>query len=99
MIDDFVMQYALGLKEKDFVLKEETFSRNRKGKRQYLNEAKNQDFLKKLNLYFRSKVDVPRVKFGNKQEIESLISEEALLFAKYLREEIPAWNPRIAGLR
>ena len=99
LIDDFVMQYALNLKEKDFVLKDEAFSSNRQGKRQYLNEVKNGEFLKKLNLHFKSKVDVPRIKVGNKQEIETLISEEALLFAKYLREEIPAWNPRIAELR
>lgn len=99
LIDDFVIQYALSLKEKDFVLKEETFSRNRKGKRQYLNETKNEEFMKKLNLYFKSKVEVPRIKVGKKQEIETLIAEEALLFAKYLREEIPAWNPRIAELR
>jgi CRISPR-associated protein Cas1 len=99
LIDDFVIQYALSLREKDFVLKEETFSSNRKGKRQYLNGAKNEEFLKRLNLYFRSKVEVPRIKVGKKQEIETLVAEEALLFAKYLREEIPNWNPRIADLR
>jgi CRISPR-associated protein Cas1 len=99
LIDDFVIQYALSLKEKDFVLKEESFSRNRRGKRQYLNGVKNGEFLKRLNLYFRSKVEVPRIKVGKRQEIETLIAEEALLFAKYLREEIPAWNPRIAELR
>ena len=99
LIDDFVIQYALSLKEKDFVLKEEAFSSNRKGKRQYLNEAKNEDFMKKLNLHFKSKVEIPRIKVGKKQEIETLIAEEALLFAKYLREEIPSWNPRIAELK
>ena len=33
---------------------------------------------------FESKVDIPRIKVGNKQSIEILINEEALLFAKYL---------------
>jgi CRISPR-associated protein Cas1 len=99
LIDDFVIQYAFSLKEKDFVLKEEAFSSNRKGKRQYLNGAKNGEFLKRLNLYFKSKVEIPRIKVGKRQEIETLIAEEALLFAKYLREEIPAWNPRIAELQ
>jgi CRISPR-associated protein Cas1 len=98
LIDDFVIQYAFSLKEKDFVLKEEAFSSSRRGKRQYLNGAKNGEFLKRLNLYFKSKVEIPRIKVGKKQEIETLIAEEALLFAKYLREEIPAWNPRIAEL-
>jgi CRISPR-associated protein Cas1 len=98
LIDDFVIQYALSLREEDFVLKEETFSSNRKGKRQYLNGAKNKEFLKRLNLYFRSKVEIPRIKVGKKQEIETLIAEEALLFAKYLREETEGWNPRIVNL-
>src|SRR4030066_1310565 len=61
LIDDFVIQYALSLKEKDFALKEEAFSSNRKGKRQYLNGAKNVEFLTRLNLYFRSKIEIPRI--------------------------------------
>jgi CRISPR-associated protein Cas1 len=99
LIDDFVIQYALSLKETDFVLKEEAFSSNRKGKRQYLNGAKNGEFLKKLNLYFKSKTEIPRIKVGKKQEIETLIAEEALLFAKHLRGEKTHWEPRIAELR
>jgi hypothetical protein len=35
---------------------------------------------------------------GDKPEIETLINEEALLFAKYLRNERQSWNPRIADL-
>jgi len=38
------------------------------------------------------------MKVGQKQKLETLISEEALLFAKYLREEIPHWAPRIPEL-
>jgi CRISPR-associated protein Cas1 len=98
LIDDFVIQYSLNLKEKDFVLKEETFSSNRKGKRQYLNGAKNGEFLRRLNLHFKSKIEIPRIKVGKKQEIETLIAEEALLFAKYLRGENTHWEPRIAQL-
>jgi hypothetical protein len=78
--------------------KEEAFSSNRKGKRQYLNGVKNGEFLKRLNLYFKSKIEIPRIKVGKKQEMETLIAEEALLFAKYLREEIDEWNPRIVSL-
>jgi len=33
-----------------------------------------------------------------KQEVETLIAEEALLFAKYLRGEKTHWEPRIAEL-
>jgi hypothetical protein len=35
---------------------------------------------------------------GKKQEIETLINEEALLFATYLRNEKQEWVPRIASL-
>jgi hypothetical protein len=33
---------------------------------------------------------------GEKQELETLINEEALLFAKFLRNETNKWKPRIA---
>ena len=95
LIDDFIFGFCKDLSEKNFVLKEEAFSNSRKGKRQYLNKVTNDEFLKSLSLFFRSKVEIPRIKVGKRQEVETLISEEALLFAKYLREEIPAWNPRL----
>ena len=57
-----------------------------------------ENFTTRLNDYFRSKVDVPRIMRGESQEIETLINEEALLFAKYLRNEIPSWNPRVVSL-
>ena len=47
-----------------------------------------------LNNFFDRVVDVARIKHGNRQTIDTLISEEALLFAKYLREELSAWTPR-----
>jgi hypothetical protein len=36
-----------------------------------------------------------RIRNGEHQTIETLISEEALLFAKYLRNEKKDWLPRI----
>ncbi len=99
LIDDFIIEYALSVKEKDFVLKEEDYSNNRKAKRQYLNGAKNGEFLKRLNLHFKSKIEIPRKNAGVRQEFESLMNEEALLFAKYLRGETSHWEPRIAELR
>jgi len=41
----------------------------------------------KLNEYFESNVEVPRIRVGDRQTVEALINEEALLFAKYLRNE------------
>lgn len=51
--------------------------------------------MKKMNLYFEGKVEIPRIKHGNRQTIETLINEEALLFAGYLRNERKEWAPRI----
>jgi hypothetical protein len=39
------------------------------------------------------------MKVGDRQEIETLINEEAFLFAKYLRGEKTHWEPRIAELK
>jgi hypothetical protein len=36
---------------------------------------------------------------GEKQELETLINEEALLFAKFLRNETKEWKPRIVGIK
>ncbi len=98
LIDDFVIEYCRNVGSKDFVLKDEDYSANRKGKRQCLNEAKNRDLLNRLNKYFEKKVTIPRIRRGEHQEIETLTGEEAFLFAKYLRDEKPAWSPRIVAL-
>ena len=98
LIDDFVIEYCRNVKTKDFVLKTEVYSSNRIGKRQYLNESKNKEFVNRLNAYFEVKVTIPRIRRGAHQEIETLISEEALLFAKYLRGEKTTWHPRIVEL-
>jgi len=65
----------------------------------YLNNKMMGDFTRNLNDYFRTKVEIPRIMRGERQEIETLINEEALLFAKYLRGEKPHWNPRIVELQ
>jgi hypothetical protein len=40
-------------------------------------------------------VRIPRIRIGDKKEIETLINEEALLFAMFLRQEGQTWKPRI----
>ena len=52
-------------------------------------------FLNGLEGLFDSKVEIPRIKAGNKQTVETLIGEEALLFAKYLRSESKVWITRL----
>jgi len=73
-------------------------SRKLKGKREYLNGVQTIALMKRLNQYFETKVEIPRIKHGNRQTIETLINEEALLFAKYLRDERETWNPRICRI-
>lgn len=48
-----------------------------------------------LEGFFETTIDIPRIKVGNKQTLETLINEEALLFAKFLRKENKDWTPRI----
>lgn len=96
LIDDFVIQHCRNLKNKDFTMKWENFSSKRKGKRQYLNNAQTRDLMKSLYKYFQTQVEIPRIRRGKRQELETLINEEALLFAKYLRNERNTWIPRIA---
>lgn len=94
LVDDFLIGFCQSVKAKDFVLKNEDVSANRKGKRQYLGQEKNRELIAKLNRYFETKVNIPRIKRGKRQEIETLIGEEALLFAQYLRNEKKEWIPR-----
>ena len=88
----------MNLKKKDFTMQREDYSSNRKGERQYLSKPLAKDMMIKLNDFFETVVDIPRVKHRNKQTVETLINEEALLLARYLRSEKQAWNPRIASL-
>jgi CRISPR-associated protein Cas1 len=97
LIDDFVIQCCIGLKKKDFAMKHEDYSSNRKGEREYLNKALAKDMMRKLNSFLESMVDIQRIRHGKKQAVETLINEEALLLAKYLRNEKPSWHPRIVS--
>jgi len=98
VIDDFVIQYCKTLRKKDFEMKREDYSSNRKGQREYLNKALAKDMMNRLNSFFESTVEVPRIKHGNRQTVETLINEKALLLAKYLRNEKQAWIPRIGSI-
>ena len=52
----------------------------------------------KLNCLFESKVEIPRTRHGKRQTLDTLISEEALLLAWFLRNEKKTWKPRIVNL-
>ena len=88
----------LKLSKKEFELRNADFSANKKGKSEYLKHQKNELFIRELNKHFTSYVNISPIKVGAKQEIETLISEEALLLAKYLRHERKEWIPRLANI-
>jgi len=95
LIDDFLIEYCRNLNSKDFIVKTENLGRKKQGKRQYLNEKLTRDLMKKLEIIFESTVEIPRIKVGKKQTIETLIMEEASLFANFLRCENKIWKPQI----
>jgi hypothetical protein len=80
------VEYCKRLSSRDFTLKVEDFH-GRKGKRQYLNDTRTKDLMNMLNRFFESKIELPRIKHGKRQEVETVINEEAMLFAQYLRNE------------
>ena len=94
LVDDFVIQFCQGLEERDFTVKSESVSRKRKGKREYLNSSKTRELESGLNGLFEGWVDVSRIRHGSRQALGTLINEEALLLAKYLRDEKEFWVPR-----
>lgn len=99
LIDDFVIQYCKRLRKRNFTVKAESLSRKRVGKREHLNDIETKGLMRALNQYFESMVEIPRIRVGKRQTIETLINEEALLFAKYLRNERKTWIPRTAFLQ
>jgi len=98
LIDAFIIEFSQNLSKKDFILKTQWYSTNRLGKREVLNREKTKELTEKLNQFFEKKIQIPRIRHGSKQTIETLINEEALLLAKHLRNELPTWKPRIPAL-
>ena len=64
-------------------------------KREYLSDSETKALLSELDKFFETMVEVKRFRNGEHQTLETLINEEALLFANYLRGENKAWIPRI----
>jgi CRISP-associated protein Cas1 len=95
LIDDFIIGFCKDLNKKDFITKSETMSRDKIGKREYLNDSETKEFMVALDKLFNSYVEIPRIRQGKRQELETLISEETLLLAKYLRHERKEWIPRL----
>ena len=76
-------------------MKTKPLSRTKQGKRVYLNNVKTRNLIKALTGFFESYVDVSRMRVGKQQTIETLVNEETLHLAKFLRKERTLWTPRI----
>lgn len=74
-------------------MRKSSLARLKKSKRVYLKDTQTKD-LKKLNELFEFKGGITRIRIGKRQIIETLINEEGLLLAKFLREESKIWVPR-----
>jgi len=68
------------------------------GKRIHLCEFETNELAEDLGKFFERTVEVPRIKVGNRQTVDTLINEEVLLFAKFLRCERETWTPRLAPI-
>lgn len=60
-----------------------------------MHNRETKDIMMKLDAVFESAVDIPRMKVGKRQTMDTLINEEALLLAKFLRTERKDWSPRL----
>jgi CRISPR-associated protein Cas1 len=98
LIDDFLIKYCQRISKKDFKMKTEVASHGKKGKREYLSDSKTKTLLDELNNFFETRVEVKRIRNGEHQTLETLINEEALLFASYLRGDQNKWYPRTTVL-
>jgi len=98
LIDDFLIERCQKLHKNDFVFVTDFMMHLKMGKRVHLCEFETNELAEGLNLFFDRMVEIPRMRVGKRQTIETLISEEALLFAKYLRNEKETWKPRIMNL-
>lgn len=97
LVEDFLIQNCQGFNMKDFSFKAELVH-GKMGKRQYLNNTKTSQVMKRLDLFFEEKVEVPRIYLGKQQTLETLINEEALLLAMFMRGKKNTWMPRILPL-
>jgi CRISP-associated protein Cas1 len=98
LIDDLLIERCQKYKKKDFVAVTDFMMNLRMGKKIHLCEYETDDLAEALTELFSRKVNIPRIRHGFHQSIDTLISEEALLFGMYLKHERKEWIPRIINL-
>jgi CRISPR-associated protein Cas1 len=98
LIDDFLIERCQKLHKKDFVFVTDFMMHLKMGKRIHLCEFETNKLAEDLNKLFERIVEIPRIRHGSKQTLDTLINEETYLLAKFLRNEKQTWIPRIANL-
>lgn len=93
LVDCFVIEYCNRNKDLLFVLKYQE-----RGHRLFIGKAETKKFMDALHEFLHQHVNVARFRHGLRQQIETLFSEEAFLFAQYIRNEKSTWQPRIVNL-
>jgi len=95
LIDDFLIQRCVKLHKNDFIVRTEFWEKLR-GRRIFLRDIETHGLFENLEVFFDKRiVEIPRIKVGKKQTVQTLLNEEAQLFAMYLRGERSAWVPRL----
>lgn len=98
LIDDFLIERCKKFHKNDFVVVTDFMVKTKMGKKIHLCDYETDRLADDLNNLFERTVNIPRIKqpeFSKKQTLDTLISEETLLLAKYLRNERKEWTPRL----
>jgi CRISPR-associated protein Cas1 len=95
LIDDYLIERGQKLRKKDFVVVTDFMMRLKMGKRIHLCEYEADGLAEGLNGLFNRYVEIPRIRHGKRQSLDTLITEEVLLLAKFLRAERKEWIPRL----
>ena len=99
LIDDFVISVLSKIKQERFHGEELGFlNLDERERKEYLNDSLTRNLAKGSNEFFKTIAEILRIRMDRSQEIETLINEEALLFAMYLRSEKQTWIPRIVSI-
>jgi CRISP-associated protein Cas1 len=95
LIDDLLIERCQKYKKKDFVAVTDFMMKLRMGKKIHLCEYETDELAEALNELFNRFSDIPRIRHGFKQTLDTLIAEEAFLLAKSLQENDNEWVPRL----
>jgi CRISPR-associated protein Cas1 len=88
-IDRFLVEYCRTLSEKDLQMRFD----GRKP-RIFLKHPASSRLIEKLNRYLNTKVKKQRThKYGSRSRIKTIIQEDTERLARYIRNELPSWDP------